>query len=82
MDIQDDYDAFRAASRQPANTPADWIPAVPTTGTVDDRDEPEDEREDENEIPVGAPSDQIEAPEEFEDNDEARDPADSITLPS
>lgn len=45
--------------------------AVPrTTGTVDDDDEPEDERPDENEAPVRESSDKTEAPEEFELDDE------------
>jgi hypothetical protein len=42
----------------------------PTTGTVDDDDDPSDEREDENEAPVRERSDAIEAPEEFEIDDE------------
>ncbi len=37
-----------------------------TTGTVDDDDEPEDERPDENEAPIRETSDKTEAPEEFE----------------
>ncbi len=49
----------------PVNTPSDWQAPVPSTGTVDDEDEPEDEDENENEIPVRAPSEAMEAPEEF-----------------
>jgi hypothetical protein len=45
----------------------------PTTGTVDDDDDPSDEREDENEAPVRETRDNEEAPEEFEVDDE--DPA-------
>jgi hypothetical protein len=41
-----------------------------TTGTVDDDDEPDDERPDENEAPVRETSDETEAPEEFEVDDE------------
>jgi hypothetical protein len=40
--------------------------APPTTGTVDDDDEPQDERPDENEAPIRETSDKTEAPEEFE----------------
>jgi hypothetical protein len=43
---------------------------IPSTGTVDDDDEPEDEREDENEAPMRESSDATEAPEEFEVDDE------------
>lgn len=44
--------------------------APTTTGTVDDDDEPEDERADENEAPIRETSDKTEAPEEFELDDE------------
>jgi hypothetical protein len=44
--------------------------APPATGTVDDDDEPEDERADENAAPVRETSDKTEAPEEFELDDE------------
>jgi hypothetical protein len=44
--------------------------APQTTGTVDDDDEPEDERPDENEAPIRETSDKTEAPEEFELDDE------------
>jgi hypothetical protein len=43
---------------------------IPSTGTIDDDDEPEDESEDENEAPVRETSDTTEAPEEFEKDDE------------
>jgi hypothetical protein len=43
---------------------------VPSTGTVDDDDEPEDERDDENEAPIRESSEATEAPEEFEVDDE------------
>ncbi len=57
-------------------TPAFEEPPIqePTTGTVDDQDEPGDEREDENEVPVDAPREDTEAPEEFERIDEVREP--------
>ena len=41
-----------------------------STGTVDDDDEPEDERPDENEAPIRETSEKTEAPEEFELDDE------------
>jgi hypothetical protein len=44
--------------------------APQTTGTVDDDDEPQDERPDENEAPIRETSDKTEAPEEFELDDE------------
>ena len=44
--------------------------APQTTGTVDDDDEPEDERPDENEAPIRETSDKTEAPEEFEVDEE------------
>jgi hypothetical protein len=47
----------------------------PTTGTVDDDDDPSDEREDENEAPVREQSDSTEAPEEFEVDDEDEEEA-------
>jgi hypothetical protein len=43
----------------------------PTSGTVDDDDDPNDEREDENEAPVGEADERTEAPEEFVKDDEA-----------
>jgi len=43
---------------------------IPSTGTIDDDDEPEDESEDENEPPIRETSDATEAPEEFEVDDE------------
>ncbi|MEO7205508.1 MAG: hypothetical protein ABI356_09480 [Steroidobacteraceae bacterium] len=44
--------------------------ASQTTGTVDDDDEPEDERPDENEAQIRETSDKTEAPEEFALDDE------------
>jgi hypothetical protein len=44
--------------------------APQTTGTVDDDDEPQDERPDENEAPIRETSDKTEAPEEFALDDE------------
>ena len=43
-----------------------------TTGTVDDDDDPSDERAGENEAPIREASDTTEAPEEFEVDDEDR----------
>jgi hypothetical protein len=40
------------------------------TGTVDDQDDLDDEREDENEVPVRETDEHTEAPEEFEKDDE------------
>jgi hypothetical protein len=52
--------------------------AGPTTGTVDDDDDPADERADENEAPIREASDATEAPEEFnvDDEDELGHPED------
>lgn len=69
-------------SNLPVNTPSEYQLPPSTTGTVDDLDEPEDEREDENEIPVRAPSDRTEAPEEFEEDEGERDPADPSSIPA
>jgi hypothetical protein len=44
--------------------------AQPATGTVDDDDDPKDERESENEAPVGEANERTEAPEEFVKDDE------------
>jgi hypothetical protein len=44
--------------------------APQTTGTVDDDDDPQDERPDENEAPIRETSEKTEAPEEFELDDE------------
>lgn len=61
-----------------AHRPINVPPArtdVSRTGTVDDQDQPGDERGDENEARMDAPSDRTEAPEEFEENEEAAAPA-------
>lgn len=42
----------------------------PTTGTVDDDDDRDDEHADENEAPVRERSDRTESPEEFKIDDE------------
>jgi hypothetical protein len=47
-------------------------PTAPT-GTVDDDDAPEDERDGENEARVHEQRDDMEAPEEFQRDDEDRD---------
>ncbi len=51
---------------------------APTTGTEDDDDGRDDEHEGENEAPIREVDDQIEAPEEFEvdDEDELAQPQD------
>jgi hypothetical protein len=51
----------------------DLLVGAPTTGTVDDDDEPEDENEGENEAPVRETNEATESPEEFEKDDEDRD---------
>ena len=47
--------------------------SVPSTGTVDDDDEPEDETDHENEAPIRETRDGTETPEEFEHDDEDRE---------
>jgi hypothetical protein len=44
--------------------------SAPSTGTVDDDDDPADERADENEAPIREASETTEAPEEFNVDDE------------
>jgi hypothetical protein len=58
----EDFDLVELLERTPTGQP--------TTGTVDDDDDPNDEREDENEAPVGEANDRTEAPEEFVKDDE------------
>jgi hypothetical protein len=70
------------AARKPVNTPAERSPTLPSTGTIDDQDEPEDERDEENEIPLIAPSDDTEAPEEFEGNNDVREPHEREETPA
>jgi hypothetical protein len=50
--------------------PPDYVEPRSETGTVDDQDDLDDEREDENEAPVRETNDKTEAPEEFERDDE------------
>ena len=47
-----------------------------STGTVDDFDDPDDERDDENEAPVRETDDATELPEEMEVDDEDADEED------
>jgi hypothetical protein len=61
----EDPELFELLSIQESNAGA---PA--TTGTVDDDDDPADERADENEAPVRETSETTEAPDEFEVDDE------------
>ena len=49
------------------------VPTPPITGTVDDDDDPADERADENEAPVREKNDLIEANDEFYRDDEDRE---------
>lgn len=56
----------------PANTAPEFSVPRPTTGTEDDDDEPEDEHPGENEASERETSDAIEAPEEFEKDNEDR----------
>jgi hypothetical protein len=49
---------------------ADFPVTHPTTGTVDDEDDPSDEQPDENEAEVGETQERTEAPEEFQRDDE------------
>ena len=59
----------------PATVPSLFPEQGPTTGTVDDDDEPEDEHFGENEASVRETRDDTEAPEEFErDDEDSRDP--------
>jgi hypothetical protein len=46
--------------------PPDFPIPTPTTGTVDDDDDPADERADENEAPIREKNDNVEATEEFQ----------------
>ena len=58
----EDFDLVELLERAPA--------APPTTGTVDDNDDPNEEREDENEAPLGKSNERTEVPEEFVKDDE------------
>jgi hypothetical protein len=53
--------------------PTDFPVLLSTTGTVDDDDDPADERADENEVPVREKDENVEATEEFQRDDEDRD---------
>lgn len=59
-------------SELPVTVPSNLPALRPSTGTVDDDDEPEDEHEGENEAPDREKSDDTELPEEFERDDEDR----------
>jgi hypothetical protein len=52
--------------------PSDFPIPPPSTGTVDDDDDPADERADENEARVRGNNDSTEAPREFQHDDEDR----------
>jgi hypothetical protein len=55
---------------------SDFPIAPPTTGTVDDDDDPADERADENEARMRETNENTEAAEEFQHDDEDRDAGD------
>jgi hypothetical protein len=57
----------------PVAVQSEFPDQIPSTSTVDDDDEPEDEHEDENEAPEREKHDDTEAPEEFERDDEDRE---------
>ncbi len=59
--------AMRAAAPE---FPDEVAPDLPSTGTVDDDDDPADERPGENEPPEREHDENTEAPEEFERDDE------------
>jgi hypothetical protein len=56
--------------------PTDFPLPPPTTGTIDDDDDPADERADENEAPVREKNEKAEATEEFQSDDEDGDVSD------
>jgi hypothetical protein len=53
--------------------PTDFPVPQPTTGTIDDDDDPAHERSAENEAPVREKNENTDAAEEFQDNDQDRD---------
>jgi hypothetical protein len=53
--------------------PSDFPIPPPATGTVDDDDDPADERADENEAPIRESNENTETTEEFQQDDEDRD---------
>jgi len=60
------------ATEIPVTVPEDFPTPRPSTGTVDDDDEPEDEHESDNEACEGKHRDDTELPEELEHDDEDR----------
>jgi hypothetical protein len=56
--------------------PSDFIAPTLTTGTVDDDDDPADERADENEASVREKNENTDTADEFQETDEDRDAAD------
>ena len=64
------------AAERPISVPSPFPPLRPSTGTVDDDDEPEDEHDGENEASEREESDDTELPEEFKRDDEDRTEAD------
>jgi hypothetical protein len=59
---------FSAADSEELLTDVSVSP--PTTGTIDDEDDPADERADENEAPVREKNDNIKASQEFQHDDD------------
>lgn len=57
-------------ARDPATAPSQFPEPIASTGTVDDDDEPEDERAGENEASVCESRDETEARQEIETDDE------------
>jgi len=65
-----------SAAELPPGVPPEFSAPRPSTGTVDDDDEPEDEHEGENEARDHEKFDDTELPEEFERDDEDRTDSD------
>ncbi len=69
-------EADLTSPEEPQTLPSDFPIPPPTTGTVDDDDDPADERADENEAPVREKNENTDTAEEFQYNDEDRDSID------
>jgi hypothetical protein len=68
--------ACMGLSEMPVTVPSTFPAPRPSTGTVDDDDEPEDEHAGENEARERETRDDTELPEEFERDDEDRTDSD------
>jgi hypothetical protein len=73
MSNRSKQEPYPGIPESPLTLPPDFPIPTPTTGTVDDDDDSADERPDENEAPVRERSENIEAPEEFQRDEEDRD---------